>query len=46
MPVARYFLYVGGVLLALLFVIDSLAPREPVVASNGVTCGRAAGRAD
>ena len=35
MPVARYFLYVGGVLLALLFVIDSLAPREPVVASNG-----------
>ena len=37
MPVARYFLYVGGVLLALLFVIDSLAPREPVVASNGVT---------
>ena len=37
MPVARYFLYVGGVLLALLFVIDSLVPREPVVASNGVT---------
>ena len=37
MPVARYFLYVGGVLLALLFVIDALVPREPVVASNGVT---------
>jgi hypothetical protein len=36
MPVARYFLYVGGVLLALLFVIDALVPREPVVASNGV----------
>lgn len=35
MPVARYFLYVGGVLLALLFVIDALAPREPVVASDG-----------
>ena len=35
MPVARYFLYVGGVLLALLFVIDALVPREPVVASNG-----------
>ena len=35
MPVARYFLYVGGALLALLFVIDSLVPREPVVASNG-----------
>ena len=35
MPVARYFLYVGGVLLALLCVIDALVPREPVVASNG-----------
>jgi hypothetical protein len=35
MPVARYFLYVGGVLLALLFVIDALVPGEPVVASNG-----------
>jgi hypothetical protein len=34
MPVARYFLFVGGVLLALLFAIDALVPREPVVASN------------
>jgi hypothetical protein len=30
MPVARYFLSVGGVLLALLFVIGSYAPRPPV----------------
>jgi hypothetical protein len=30
MPVARYFLYVGGVLLALLFVIGSYAPQPPV----------------
>jgi len=34
MPVARYFLFVGGVLLALLFAIDAFVPREPVVASN------------
>jgi hypothetical protein len=31
MPVARYFLFVGGVLLALLFVIGSYAPQPPVV---------------
>ena len=35
MPVARYFLYVGGALLALLFAIGWLVPGEPVVASNG-----------
>jgi len=35
MPVARYFLYVGGVLLALVFLVDALVPREAVVASNG-----------
>jgi hypothetical protein len=34
MPVARYFLYVGGVLLALLFVIDALVPRDVEVAIN------------
>jgi hypothetical protein len=34
MPVARYFLYVGGVLLALLFVVDALAPQPVVVAGN------------
>jgi predicted component of type VI protein secretion system len=31
MPVARYFLYVGGVLLALLFVFDATQPKSPVV---------------
>ena len=34
MPVARYFLFVGGVLLALLFAIDALAPQQVAVASN------------
>jgi hypothetical protein len=34
MPVARYFLFVGGVLLALLFAIDAFAPQEAAVASN------------
>lgn len=33
MPLARYFLYVGGVLLALLFVVDAYAPSSPVVSS-------------
>jgi hypothetical protein len=30
MPLARYFFYVGGVLLALLFVLDSYLPKAPV----------------
>jgi hypothetical protein len=34
MPVARYFLYVGGILLALLFVLDAFAPQEIAVASH------------
>jgi len=34
MPVARYFLFVGGVLLALLFAVDALLPQEIAVASN------------
>jgi hypothetical protein len=34
MPVARYFLFVGGVLLALLLAIDALVPQETVVASQ------------
>ena len=34
MPVARYFLFIGGVLLALLFAIDALAPQQVAVASN------------
>ncbi|MDE5452658.1 hypothetical protein GWE18_07170 [Bradyrhizobium sp. CSA112] len=34
MPVARYFLFVGGVLLALLLAIDALVPEQAVVASQ------------
>jgi hypothetical protein len=30
MPLARYFFYVGGVLLALLFVVDAYLPKLPV----------------
>ena len=32
MPVARYFLYVGGMLLALLFAADAYLPKSPVAA--------------
>jgi hypothetical protein len=31
MPLARYFFYVGGVLLALLFIVDAYLPKLPVV---------------
>jgi hypothetical protein len=31
MPVLRYFLFVGGALLALLFAVDAYVPKEPVV---------------
>ena len=34
MPVARYFLFVGGLLLALLFALDAFAPQQVAVASN------------
>jgi hypothetical protein len=34
MPVARYFLFVGGMLLALLFALDAFAPQQMVVADN------------
>jgi hypothetical protein len=34
MPVARYFLFVGGVLLALLFALDAFAPQQLVLAGN------------
>ena len=34
MPVARYFLFVGGALLALLLGIDALVPPQVAVASN------------
>ncbi|QOZ29911.1 hypothetical protein [Bradyrhizobium sp. CCBAU 51753] len=33
MPVARYFMFVGGVLLALLFAFDAFTPKESVVGS-------------
>jgi hypothetical protein len=33
MPVARYFVFVGGALLALLFAFGSDAPKQPVVSS-------------
>ena len=36
MPVTRYFLFVGGMLLALLFALDAFAPQQTVVASNAV----------
>ena len=34
MPVVRYFLFVGGVLLALLLALDAFAPQQVAVASN------------
>ena len=34
MPVARYFLFAGGVLLALLLAIDALVPQQAAVASQ------------
>ncbi|HMM89720.1 hypothetical protein [Bradyrhizobium sp.] len=36
MPIARYFLFVGGVLLALLLAIDAFVPQQAVVASQAV----------
>jgi hypothetical protein len=37
MPIARYFLFVGGVLLALLLAVDTLFPQQVVVASRGAS---------
>jgi hypothetical protein len=37
MPIARYFLFVGGVLLALLLAVDALFPQHAVVASRGAS---------
>lgn len=34
MPIARYFIFVGGVLLALLFGVDAFSPNEPVASSK------------
>jgi hypothetical protein len=39
MPIARYFFYVGGVLLALLFGVDAFAPKEPAVSSIDALAG-------
>jgi hypothetical protein len=39
MPIARYFFFVGGVLLALLFAVDAYVPKEPVA---GLTAAAAA----
>ena len=36
MPVARYFLFVGGILLALLFALDAFTPQQMVVAGSAV----------
>jgi hypothetical protein len=35
MPVARYFLFVGGALLALLFAIDAYVPQQAALAMRG-----------
>src|SRR5690242_2869046 len=34
MPVARYFLFVGAALLALLFALDAFVPQQAAVANN------------
>jgi hypothetical protein len=37
MPLARYFMYVGGVLLALLFVVNAYLPAPPPIAERAET---------
>jgi hypothetical protein len=37
MPLARYFMYVGGVLLALLFVVNAYLPAPPPIAEKAET---------
>lgn len=36
MPVARYFLFVGAVLMALLFAVDAFTPKTSMASSTGV----------
>jgi hypothetical protein len=43
MPVARYFLFVGGVLLALLFIVDAYAPNAPVVNATEISAAAETG---
>ena len=40
MLVARYFFYVGGVLLALPFAVDAYMPKEPVVGSTAAAAAQ------
>jgi len=39
MPLARYFVFVGGVLLALLFVVGAVLPQLPVADADGAGAG-------
>ncbi len=39
MPLARYFVFVGGVLLALLFVVDAVLPQLPAADANRTDTG-------
>jgi hypothetical protein len=39
MPLARYFIFVGGVLLALLFVVDAYLPKLPATVSDRAEAG-------
>ena len=41
MPLARYFLFVGGALLALLFIVDACLPKLPAVESASAVAGDA-----
>jgi hypothetical protein len=41
MPLARYFLFVGGALVALLFIVDACLPKLPAVESASAVAGDA-----
>lgn len=40
MPLARYFFFVGGVLLALLFIVGSVLPQLPTVVGTDIGTGK------
>jgi hypothetical protein len=42
MPLARYFFFVGGVLLALLFISDAVLPKLPMAAGTDLAADRSA----